>query len=54
VLKSEEGRIINLTWMEREEAKSALNAIQDSLNAIAVEAGINTKEEGIIRGGFAP
>ncbi len=37
VLKSEEGGIINLKWMEREEATSALNAIQDSLNAIAVE-----------------
>ncbi|MCW3138013.1 MAG: PH domain-containing protein [Methanophagales archaeon] len=45
VLKTEEGGIINLTWMEREEATSALNAIRDSLNAIAVEpVSIQTKK----------
>ncbi|MCK4397656.1 MAG: PH domain-containing protein [Methanophagales archaeon] len=48
VLKSEEGRIINLTWMEREEATSALNAIQDSLNAIAVEPVSIRKKKGLL------
>jgi len=48
VLKSEEGRIINLTWMEREEAKSALKAIQDSLNAIAVEPVSIQKKKGLL------
>ena len=48
VLKSEEGRIINLTWMEREEAKSALDAIQDSLNAIAVEPVSIQKKKGLL------
>lgn len=48
VLKSEEGRIINLTWMEREEASSALNAIRDSLNAIAVEPVSIQKKKGLL------
>jgi hypothetical protein len=48
VLKSEEGRFINLTWMEREEATSALDAIQDSLNAIAVESVSIQKKKGIL------
>lgn len=48
VLKSEEGRIINLKWMEREEATSALNAIQDSLNAIAVEPVSIQRKKGLL------
>ena len=48
VLKSEEGGIINLKWMEREEATSALNAIQDSLNAIAVEPVSIQRKKGLL------
>ena len=48
MLKSEEGGIIELTWMEREEATNALNAIKDALNAIAVEPVSIQKKKGLL------
>ena len=48
ILKNEEGKIIRLPWMEREEATSVLNTICDSLNAIAVEPVSIQKKKGLL------
>ena len=48
VLKSEEGGTILLTRMERKEATKVMNAIQDSLNAIAVEPVSIRKKKGLL------
>lgn len=48
ILKNEEGKIIRLPWMEREEATSVLNTIYDSLNAIAVEPVSIQKKKGLL------
>lgn len=47
-LKSEEGGTILLTRMERKEATKVMNAIQDSLNAIAVEPVSIRKKKGLL------
>ncbi len=37
IIKSEENTTLNLSWMNKEEARKAINAIKDALNAIAIE-----------------
>ena len=48
ILKNEEGKIIKLPWMAREEATNVLNTICDSLNAIAVEHVTVQKKKGLL------
>jgi len=37
IIVNEEGKNLNLSWMDKEEAKKTINAIKDALNAIAIE-----------------
>jgi hypothetical protein len=37
ILKSEEGKTLKLSWMDKKEAQDAIVAIRDALNTIAVE-----------------
>ncbi|RLI86622.1 MAG: hypothetical protein DRP01_03850 [Archaeoglobales archaeon] len=47
LIKSEDLTPMKLTWLEKDEALSALNAIRDALNAIAVEPVSIKRKKGI-------
>lgn len=47
-IQNEEGKIINLTWMDKSEAREAMEAIKDALNAIAVEPISIQKKKGLM------
>lgn len=48
VIRSEEGVEIELTWMEKDEAEGAMEAIRDALNVIAVEPVSIQKKKGLL------
>ncbi len=48
LIRSEEGKEITLTWMEKDEAEKAIGAIRDALNAIAVEPVSIQKKKGLL------
>ena len=47
-IKREDGSKIKLSWMDRDEAKEAMEAIKDALNAISVEPVTIKKKKGIL------
>ncbi|MDI9642253.1 MAG: PH domain-containing protein [Archaeoglobales archaeon] len=47
VVKKEDGKEISLSWMEKEEAEKAIEAIRDALNTIAVVPVSIKKTKGI-------
>jgi hypothetical protein len=48
IIRNEEGEEIVLTWMEKDEAEKAIEAIRDAINAIAVEPVSIQKRKGIL------
>ena len=47
-IRDEEGKEIDLTWMDKKEAENAIEAIRDALNAIAVEPVSIQKKKGLL------
>ncbi|AGK60901.1 hypothetical protein Asulf_00894 [Archaeoglobus sulfaticallidus PM70-1] len=48
ILQSEEGKTVKLSWMDKNEAKDAIEAIRDALNATAVEQISIAKKKGLL------
>jgi hypothetical protein len=45
-MKNEDGSVINLKWLDREEAQQAMTAIRDAINRVAMEqVSINKKRK---------
>ncbi len=48
VVRDENGKSIELTWMDKKEVKEAIEAIKEAINAIAVEPVSIKKKKGLI------